>query len=569
MRRRLVEAPAAARGPAQRQQQGRAPGRSRRLDDGTLEERERRLGRSSRERPLGRRLEAVDDDLVTGRVGGEKVDGDAFSGHAELLEHQRRTAVFDRPASRRDVGVDGLFEDGVSEPQRSVGRCEDVGVDQRVGGFVSAVDLEAGQRRGGAVLGVGAEDRDGARQGERVGPHRGEAAQDRMADRARAERPCARSGLLVPRQRGIAERSEQLLEEERVPSGHLPAGAQEPRSRTRRRIRRSIRTRTAASDRAEGSTTSAPAMARSGSSSSDGAPGSADRMPTITAIGRSRDPPAEVVEEQEAGRGRPSGRRRRSSPPASRRRGSRSASTGRDCAAKDASPSCGEAPSATDRPSAGRASEAAPRSSERRRAALAPYTSGSKSWRATPHANSRSRSAPAADSTVKPESLGSAASPAEQRGLADPGFALDDHEPAPAVARVIERPAQGVELCVTIEERLRGFAAHALRPILFENGRGMRAQQADQARRGLRGFSPMLAGWRPARARSSRTCRSSARGRRASSGRPSSSCSSTSSTCSRSPRCPTTCSTTSAGRPRPRRRSCSSRCTGPGTTRRG
>ena len=56
---------------------------------------------------------------------------------------------------------------------------------------------------------------------------------------------------------------------------------------------------------------------------------------------------------------------------------------------------------------------------------------------------------------------------------------------------------------------------------------------------------------------------------RASSGRRSSSCSSTSSTSSRSPSCRTICSPTSAGRARPRRRSCSSRCTGPGTTRRG
>ena len=68
-------------------------------------------------------------------------------------------------------------------------------------------------------------------------------------------------------------------------------------------------------------------------------------------------------------------------------------------------------------------------------------------------------------------------------GPPDPGFALDDHEPALAVTGVIERPAQGLELCVTIEGRLRGLAGHALGPILFESGRGIRALRASSARR--------------------------------------------------------------------------------------
>ena len=68
-------------------------------------------------------------------------------------------------------------------------------------------------------------------------------------------------------------------------------------------------------------------------------------------------------------------------------------------------------------------------------------------------------------------------------GPPDPGFALDDHEPALAVTGVIERPAQGLELCVTIEGRLRGLAGHALGPILFESGRGIRALRSSSARR--------------------------------------------------------------------------------------
>ena len=139
-----------------------------------------------------------------------------------------------------------------------------------------------------------------------------------------------------------------------------------------------------------------------------------------------------------------------------------------------------------------------------------------------------------------------------------PGAAVSDRSPLPWTSR---GPA-------VLRHRL-GLASHALLDIAPHRLLAAIRRSDPGSRTWITAARLCSGTWRPVRARSSRTCRSSARGRRASSGRPSSSCSSTSSLSSRSPSCRITCSTISAGRPRLRRCSCSWRCTGRGTTRRG
>ena len=285
MARRRVEAPRPALRVAELEQGRPSPVGVRRLGERSLQQAGRGIWGPPGERSLGRGAQALDHRLVPGGIGGQKVRDDAVRVGPLVLQHASGAAVRDRAPPQRQIGVDGLSQDGMREAQGPLGR-EDVGVDQRVGRQLGRSDLEPGERGGGTEIGVDLEHRDGTSQGERLRAHGREAAEHGVPDRARAERPHACRDMVVREPGVVAERPHELLEQERVSPRHLDGRAEEARlgvgvePTLDQRADRGVGQRPGLDDDAAGS-------ARSAFSSSRGAPGSAGRMPTTTSTGRS------------------------------------------------------------------------------------------------------------------------------------------------------------------------------------------------------------------------------------------------------------------------------------------
>jgi hypothetical protein len=187
-----------------------------------------RLGRAELERVRRRGGEHVDDPRLAAADARQQVRGDAHRRDVLVAQDLGGAAVQRRALARADVGVDGGCQQGVGEAQHArAGRAQDLAGGERVGGGGHAGGVAAGQRGDVAHLGVVAEDRDRARDARRVVGQAHEPHRHRAQDRFGRERADA-LGVVGRRPEALGlDRADELAEQKAVALGHAPAGVGE------------------------------------------------------------------------------------------------------------------------------------------------------------------------------------------------------------------------------------------------------------------------------------------------------------------------------------------------------
>ena len=215
---------AAACGGARQLHQQRGVQLARRLGEGALQERDRRVRIAETGRPRGRVAQALDRPGVPARRDVEKLRADLLRRRAGLGQKLRRALMPLLPRPRRQVAGDRGQHDRVREPEPLAVAPQHVGPAQGLNGLVGGGRIEPREHRGDVGARALAEERDGPRHLGRPAGEPRHPGQHHRRDALGPERPHLARLLRGPGHALGGRLAHELADEEGVALGRGVAG---------------------------------------------------------------------------------------------------------------------------------------------------------------------------------------------------------------------------------------------------------------------------------------------------------------------------------------------------------
>ncbi len=155
---------------------------------------------------------------------------DSLDSGALGVKQPRCVEVAARALEQRDVLLDRVLDERVHEPQR-LAREHDLDARERVGRGRGRIDRESRQRRRTPERDVVAKDRDRPGQRRRRPAEPPDPDPERAGDGVGGETSGAARERVAPQALLVSERDEQLVQVERIATGHVDTGLDERRVR--------------------------------------------------------------------------------------------------------------------------------------------------------------------------------------------------------------------------------------------------------------------------------------------------------------------------------------------------
>jgi hypothetical protein len=217
-------------GPAQRQQHRRAALLRRRLGERTAPVGDRAVGGPAPHRGLPGRVEQVDRPGVAAGRRMEQLGGDLLDAGALVAQHARGPLVLQRALGGRQLVVDGVADQRVDEAERRL-LAQDLRLDERAGDGGDRALVAAGEGGHGGQRGALPEHGDGACDRAGVLRQPPQPYEHRRRRGARADGADDVDVLRGGRDALGLERAQELAQQQRVAAGGVVAGGAEQRVR--------------------------------------------------------------------------------------------------------------------------------------------------------------------------------------------------------------------------------------------------------------------------------------------------------------------------------------------------